>query len=350
MSQSNSFPVDDGAAGVYSQSEASRLMLGGLPLEAGLRACAEETTWSRDRRALRRMADRLASGMPLEDVLADNRTYPIHLREVMLAGVETGQLVQVLSGYLSVNRVQQRQERRLAVSLAYPFAITLFMLAVASIVPAILGPQLKQMFQSFGVELPWSTGLLIGISDVMIFFWPIVILVALGVVGLPLLHLILPERGWRQRVLYGFPVFGTASRLVACSEFCIMLGLLVRARIPLDRCLDILARTAANHAVRDDCARLQVHVARGDSIDSAMFVTRVIPAEVLQLLSHSGNPEALADQLKLTGQSYAAQSEIKLRQGLVLMEPFFLIFFAAGFAFLMFAIFHPIMKILNDLS
>ncbi|MCA9043726.1 MAG: type II secretion system F family protein, partial [Planctomycetaceae bacterium] len=120
MSDQNRNPGDSGAADNSVQSQSSRLMESGLPLEAGLRACAEETTWHRDRRALNRMANDLASGIPLEDVLADNRAYPIHLREVMIAGIETGQLVQVLAGYLEVNRVQRRLVRRLAISLAYP--------------------------------------------------------------------------------------------------------------------------------------------------------------------------------------------------------------------------------------
>ncbi|MCA8992521.1 MAG: type II secretion system F family protein [Planctomycetaceae bacterium] len=350
MSDQNRNPGDSGAADNSVQSQSSRLMESGLPLEAGLRACAEETTWRRDRRALNRMANELASGVPLEDVLADNRAYPIHLREVMIAGIETGQLVQVLAGYLEVNRVQRRLVRRLAISLAYPFVIILFMATVASFVPTFIAPQLKEMFNSFGVELPLTTTLLINFSDLILYAWPVTILLALLFVFMPILHLILPGRGGRQQFLYGVPVFGTASRLVACSEFCIMLGLLIRARIPLERALDILARTATNHAVRLDCRRLHKHLERGDRLDSAMFLTRIVPAEALQLLAYSGTPEALAEQLKLTGHSYAAQSEIKLRQGLVLMEPFFLIAFASGFAFLMIAVFQPVMKLLNDLS
>ena len=111
----------------------AELTKAGLPLGAGLRALADELPGRRLPRVLRRLADRLDAGDDLLDALeSQGRSLPAHLRGLMLAGVRSGRLAEVLEEYVDLQRSQSELRRRVWLALAYPFILLLFMTALAA--------------------------------------------------------------------------------------------------------------------------------------------------------------------------------------------------------------------------
>ena len=52
---------------------------------------------------------------------------PVHLRGLMLAGVRSGRLAEVLEEYVDLQHSQAELRRRVWIALAYPFVLLLFM-------------------------------------------------------------------------------------------------------------------------------------------------------------------------------------------------------------------------------
>lgn len=336
--------------GTETEQGISRMVLAGLPLAEGLHACAAEAQKADDRIALKYMANAIESGQPLAEVLSSSRRFPPYLRELLEVAVETGQVGKVLVEYLSVSRSQRHALRQTLLSCMYPFSVFIALVTLAAILPIYVTPGFKQIFNGFGVELPDLTRLIIAFSDLMLMVWPLFLLAMLGIGFSPLLHGVLPGIGLRQAVLYRIPMLGTSAKLASISEFCAMLALLVRAQVPLERCLDTLAVSVRSRSLRRGSHWLSVQLSRGSRIRDLLFESRDIPADLLMLLSQSQNHEVMADQLALTGKTYAVQAQLKLRQGLVLIEPLFLLLMAFGAGLFIMALFAPILKLLSDLS
>src|SRR5688500_584910 len=97
----------------------AQLSAAGLPLAAGLRAAAEELP-ARPAAALRDVARSVEAGQPLDAALAALQgRVPAHFSRLMSAGLRSGQLAQVLEGYM-----QQQQHvalhRQAWLALTYP--------------------------------------------------------------------------------------------------------------------------------------------------------------------------------------------------------------------------------------
>jgi type IV pilus assembly protein PilC len=65
-------------------------------------------------------------------------------------------------------------------AMIYPVIVILAMIAVASIMMIFVIPKLSEMYKDFGAEMPLPTLILIGISNFMVNFWWLIIIVIAG--------------------------------------------------------------------------------------------------------------------------------------------------------------------------
>ena len=110
----------------------AELTKAGLPLGPGLRALAGELPGRRLPHVLRAMADRLDAGVDLAATIeAEGRRLPTCLRGLVLAGIHSGRLAEVLEEYVDLQRSQLELRRRVWLSLAYPLVLLLAMTLLA---------------------------------------------------------------------------------------------------------------------------------------------------------------------------------------------------------------------------
>ena len=93
----------------------------GLPLAPGLLALAEEMPRGRLRRSMLELAETLEAGVPLEQAIASHEAkIPPHLRGLVIAGIRSHCLGDLLSRYSEYASVGTELTRALWLSLAYP--------------------------------------------------------------------------------------------------------------------------------------------------------------------------------------------------------------------------------------
>ena len=172
----------------------AELTKAGLPLGTGLRALADELPGRRLPRMLREVARRLDAGDDLLKVLeSQGARLPVHLRGLMLAGVRSGRLAEVLEEYVDLQHSQAELHRRVATALAYPFILLLFMTALTVFAGLYLVDNFAKIFRDFGTELPVMTQLVIHESRPIM--WLFVSLSGLSV-AIPLLLWMAPAAAW----------------------------------------------------------------------------------------------------------------------------------------------------------
>ncbi len=344
------FPEDSSKAPLFGPGhEVARLIQGGLPLIAGLRACAEESCSRRDRANLRRMADRLEAGTPVDEVLSQSSGIPDYLKELTATGIRTGQLAPLLSDYLTLSRQRRDLQHQLLMAGVYPLLVLLALLAVGSIFPIWIIPQFEDIFNDFGLELPAITRFVIALSKWTLSSWPLLLGLLLACVATFLGHASLPGRGIRQAIIKTIPVLGPSLRQAGLSEFCFLLSVLIRARIDLPEALTLLGTSLNDMSLRRESRQLSDRIAAGESIGE-LIRTSQLPPELLDLFNQIASADALAEQLRMYGLLYATQAEVKLRQTLVLLEPAFIVIIAVGVGGLILSILAPLIRLLNDLS
>ena len=130
----------------------------GLALEGGLRALAEEVGNSRLAEVLDKLAARLERGEPLAHAIdsADCRL-PVVLRGLILAGVQSGRLPEVLEQFAALDRRRNKLRHRLFLTFAYPALLLNTMAVLLVLFRFYVVDEFRKLFMDFGMKLPALT-------------------------------------------------------------------------------------------------------------------------------------------------------------------------------------------------
>ncbi len=157
-------------AGELSQHVA-QVSTANLPLSAGLRAAAEETTSRRVALALRWIAGQLDQGRSLEETLTESgRLLPAHISGLILAAARTGSLGEALFELVELQQKTYSLRRELAGGLLYPLFVLLLATGILVLTGYYVTGAFKNIFSEFGLQLPMFTEMLLWWRDTGIWF------------------------------------------------------------------------------------------------------------------------------------------------------------------------------------
>lgn len=326
----------------------AELTKAGLPLGAGLRALADELPGRRLPRVLHNMANRLDAGDDLMGVLElQGRSLPGHLRGLMLAGVRSGQLAEVLEEYVDLQHGQSELRRRVWIALAYPFILLLFMTALTAFASVCVVGAFAKIFMDFGTRLPAMTVLIINGSRPMMWFF-------VGLVGLsvmvPLLLWLAPATGWVWPVLYRLPMVGPLLRWSHLAQFARLMGLLLEQEVSLPDALRVTAAGLRNANLARGCCRVADDAEKGRPLDESLAARRQFPASLIPMIQWGQRAPALPDAFRAAAEMFEGRvrSQGTLLETMLLPIVFLAVLIFVGFFVI--AMFMPLISVVMVLS
>jgi type II secretory pathway component PulF len=326
----------------------AELTKAGLPLGAGLRALADELPGRRLPQVLHDMANRLDAGDDLLSALdSQGASLPTHLRGLMLAGVCSGRLAEVLEEYVDLEHSQSELRRRVWIALAYPFILLLFMTLLTAFASVFVVDSFARIFRDFGTRLPAMTILVINESRPMMWFF--VVLVGLSVV-VPLLLWLAPSSGWVWPVVYRLPMVGPLLRWSHLAQFARLMGLLLEQEVSLPDALRVTAAGLRNANLAQGCRGVADDVENGHILYQSMAARRQFPASLIPVIEWGQRAPALADAFRAAAEMFEGRvrSQGTLLQTMLLPIMFLAILISVGFFVV--AMFLPLISLVQALS
>lgn len=227
---------------------------------------------------------------------------------LIAAGEATGNIRDVLERLIAHFTEQREFRRKLVSALAYPLFICFVALGVIVFFVLFLLPRLETLLKSLGGEMPWSTQLLIGFANVLLWAGPIL------AAGLVLTALYV--RHWRKSpaglvesdaLLLRVPLAGTFVMRVSVLNFCHTLAVLLENGITTAEALRLAEKTAPNRALRQQLRAATDRVLEGDSLSKALARTGYFPRLLLDRVAVSEQTGNLAPGLRDISRSYRAE-------------------------------------------
>jgi type II secretory pathway component PulF len=328
------------------------LVNAGLPLESGLRALSEEAPSRRLQRALARMGNELAAGESVEVVLSrSDRGMPRYVRGLVKAGVQSGQLGGFLEEFLVTVRRRRTSRQRFLLALMYPLLLLPAVMLGCGLLVSMIVPDFRQIFDDFGVELPYLTILLLQVGGLLswqMLAYPALLLIA-GLLVLQVIPWLIGPAVW-TRMVQRVPVIGTAARMRGMSEFCSFLGLLVSGRIPLPDALDITAEALQDANLRSGSRKLAARVAGGESLREGADRLGNFPLELRTLFRWENRDVAFGQILRQSGEVFAVRSQVHHGLSAIIFQPLLLTVVAIMLGLTVVALYLPLIRLLSALS
>jgi type IV pilus assembly protein PilC len=277
--------------------------------------------------------------------------HPLYFDALFCNLVGAGEAAGILDSLL--DRLATYKEKILAIkskikaALFYPLAIIVVAFVITAIIMIFVIPAFKQVFTSFGADLPGPTLLVMAISDFFVQYWYAIF----GGIGLAAYGFFWTWKRsekmqiFMDRLLLRVPVFGDLVRKSAIARWTRTLSTMFAAGVPLVEALDSVAGAAGNYEYYVATKKIQGEVATGSSLTSSMQGTEVFPSMVIQMVSIGEEAGSLDAMLSKVADFFEAEVDDAVEALSSLMEPLIMVVLGTLIGGLVIAMYLPIFKL-----
>jgi len=279
------------------------------------------------------------------------RKYPLYFDPLFCNLVGAGEQAGILEDLLT--RLAIYKEKTIAIkgkiksALFYPISILVVAFVVTAVIMIWVVPAFKEVFTSFGADLPAPTLMVMAISDFFVANWYIIFGGLFG--GLYLFF-----QSWRRslkvqrfmdRLLLKIPVFGPVIRKATIARWTRTLATMFAAGVPLVESLDSVGGASGNAVYLDATKKIQTEVSTGTSLTVAMQNSDVFPNMVTQMVSIGEESGALDQMLGKVADFYEDEVDEAVASLSSLMEPLIMVILGVLIGGLVIAMYLPIFKL-----
>jgi type II secretory pathway component PulF len=333
-------------------NQLAELAKAGLPLPDGLRAMADELPrrfLRRNRLAstLRTMADQLAAGQSLESTVQSQVSrLPATMQGLLLAGIRSGHLGEVLEEFVAVQREQIELRNRVKRILAYPAFLLMIVLGLLLFFGLVTTPAFQRMYDDFQIELPVLTRVAMSVGSTV---GIVVTALLAGAVGFFLLQALLRFE-WGERVFDKLPVIGPLWRWSRMTAFARLMALLLKQEVRLPDALRLAAEGVGSPNLTLACEGMAREVEAGQSPATALAHFRQLPATLEPLIDWALHTNSLNEAFEAAAEVFEARTRINTLFMEALLPPvlFMMIGVAVGVAVM--ALFLPLHSLIAKLT
>jgi type IV pilus assembly protein PilC len=278
------------------------------------------------------------------------RKYPLYFDNLYCNLVGAGESAGILDSLL--DRLATYQEKMIAIkskiksALFYPTSIIVVAFAITAIIMIFVIPAFKDLFKSFGADLPAPTLIVMAISDYFVSYWYLIFSAIGGAIWFFFYTWKRSERmqDFMDRLFLKLPVFGDLIRKATVARWARTLSTMFAAGVPLVESLDSVAGAAGNRVYYNATKKIQNDVATGTSLTVAMQNSGVFPNMVLQMCAIGEESGALDAMLSKVADFFEAEVDDAVEALSSLMEPIIMVVLGTLIGGLVIAMYLPIFK------
>ena len=279
------------------------------------------------------------------------RKFPLYFDQLYCNLIAAGEQAGILETLLE--RLATYKEKMIAIkskikaALFYPISIIVVAFVITAVIMIFVIPAFKEVFKSFGADLPAPTMIVIGISDFFIAYWWAIF----GGIGGSIYAFFYT---WKRsetmqiafdRLFLRLPVFGNIIRKSVIARWTRTLATMFAAGVPLVESLESVGGAAGNYVYKIGTRQIQGEVSTGTSLTSAMQNSELFPNMVNQMVAIGEESGALDSMLGKVADFFEAEVDDAVEALSSLMEPIIMVVLGVLIGGMVIAMYLPIFRL-----
>jgi type IV pilus assembly protein PilC len=279
------------------------------------------------------------------------RKHPLYFDNLYCNLVEAGESAGILEALL--DRLATYMEKTEAIkskiksALMYPAAVVIVAFIVVTVIMLFVIPSFKQVFTSFGADLPAPTLFVMGMSDIFVKWWWLIF----GLLGGGIYFFL---QAWKRnqkmqrfmdRLLLKMPIFGVLIDKSCTARWTRTLSTMFAAGVPLVEALDSVGGASGNSVYALATDKIQQEVSTGTSLTVAMDNAKVFPSMVIQMCAIGEESGSIDHMLGKAADFYEEEVDVMVAGLSSLMEPIIIVFLGVIIGGIVVSMYLPIFKL-----
>nr|WP_315480776.1 type II secretion system F family protein [uncultured Rhodoferax sp.] len=279
------------------------------------------------------------------------RKYPLYFDNLYCNLVEAGESAGILDQLLDRLAVYMEKteaiKSKIKAALMYPIAVLVVAFVVVSVIMIFVIPSFKQVFTSFGGELPAPTLIVIAMSEFFIDYWWLIF----GGIGGGLYFFM---QAWQRnakvqafmdRVMLKLPIFGVMVDKSCVARWTRTLSTMFAAGVPLVEALDSVGGASGNIVYQLATQKIQQEVSTGTALTAAMTNVNLFPSMVLQMCAIGEESGSIDHMLGKAADFFEAEVDDMVAGISSLMEPIIIVVLGTIIGGIVVSMYLPIFKL-----
>src|SRR5438067_5007335 len=319
------------------------LLKAGLPVLGSLDLLIKRQRDSYFRSLLQNVRERVKGGELLSEAFSAQNVFPKIYTTTLMAGEKSGNLDEVLSRYISFQRLALTFKKKLAVSLVYPALLVSVVLCMLMFLITYVVPQFAKLFENLNAQLPAITVFMLAVGTNAQRYAPFV------AVGLVLLFLFV----WRWKntdkgaeridgAVLKLPLLGAIWLKYQVANFSRMLSTLLTGGLPLVPSLETAGASMGSRQVLNSIAIAAGRVREGQTLSKSLEERKIFPDLSVEMIEVGESTGALPAMLNSVAEFYEEDVQTALGAAMALIEPVILIVMAVVVGGILISLYLPI--------
>ena len=262
------------------------------------------------------------------------------------AGEQAGVLDAMLDKIATYKEKTESIKGKIKKALFYPASVIIVAIVVTTVIMLFVIPQFKELFSSFGADLPAFTLAVINASNFMTDWWW-AIGMALGGAGYGAAQAYKHSEKLREgvdRTMLKTPIIGPILHKAAIARFARTLSTMFAAGVPLVEALNSVAGATGSVVYSEAILKMREQVATGQSLQLSMRQAEVFPHLVIQMAAIGEEAGSLDNMLAKVADFFEEEVDNAVDALSSLLEPMIMIIIGGLVGSLIVAMYLPIFK------
>jgi type IV pilus assembly protein PilC len=324
----------------------------GLPLVQCLDILGKQESNKNFSAVILKVREDVEAGAALADSMKKHpKTFDALYSNMIAAGEAGGILDTILKRLATYIEKAVKLKGEVKSAMIYPVAVIVIAVVVVGAILWKVIPTFATLFAGLGAQLPLPTRVVIALSDLLV-AWGWLLLLVLGGIGYGIKQYYATPGGRKtmDSMLLRAPILGGIIRKVAVARFCRTLSTLLASGVPILDGLDITARTAGNAVVEEAIQTTRTGIERGETVSGPLRETNVFPPMVVQMINVGETTGALDAMLSKIADFYEEEVDSAVAGLLTLLEPVMIAFLGVVVGGIVIAMYMPIFDLISKLT
>ena len=319
-----------------------------VPVVETLQAVANQARKSTLKEKILKIAGKVEGGAPLSESFSiyPKLFTPFYINMVK-SGEASGKLSDVFMYLADYLEREYSFQGKVKGAMVYPFFILFVFLAVVAIMMVYVIPQLTEVLEGTGQDLPLATRVVMATSDFLRTQGIIAALVFLGLI-IALARFVKSKTGKKffDKNLLKLPLLGSFLKKLYLSRCALNLSTLISGGLPIAQALEITGEVVGNDIYKEIILKTRDEVKNGEPISSVLkkYPNFIFPL-FYQMVAVGEKTGTLDSSLMNVVEFYQRDVDQNLDSFIKLLEPIFIILLGGVVAGLMIAVLMPLYSI-----
>ncbi len=327
----------------------SAMTSAGLALVSCLDILGSQTENKTLAAAIKQISTDIQGGSTLADALQKHpKIFNSLYANMVAAGEASGSLDTVLTRLADYLEKSDALVRKIKGAMTYPLIVACVAVFATIAMLTFVVPTFAKMFTETGGALPLPTRIVMGISDFLKTFLPLIILGIIGIV-VAFTYYYKTDNGKLRidGIKLKLPVFGDLERKSAIGRFAQTLSTLLNSGVTILDALSITAKTAGNKVLEKGLMRTLERISGGLTIAEPLKETGVFPPMVIHMIAVGEKTGDLAEMLKKISEFYQEEVDAAVDALTSIIEPIMLIMMGGLIGGILLAMYLPMFDMMN---